>query len=76
MKYGTVDTITHEQRLMLIGLLALASDHRKFLSKLEDSVRSIIGEKDSGGRASDFVWGDEGSGDELLAREGITVVDA
>jgi hypothetical protein len=75
MKYGTVDTITPEQRLMLIGLFTLAASHRKSLEDIERSVCAIIGEKyDPGaGRSGDFVWSDEGGADVLLERESITV---
>jgi hypothetical protein len=78
-KYGTAETITPEQRLMLIGLLTLAADHRKSLEDIERSVATIIGEPYESpgcpgcGRSGDFVWSNEGSADVLLEREGITV---
>lgn len=75
MKYSNRTTITPEEKLMLIGLLTLAKQHRDFMTELVKAVAKIIDEDDVlQGRSSDFVWSDSGDVDCLLELESITVI--
>lgn len=48
--------LTYDQYLRLVGLLALATDHRKALDDIERSARALLGDEPAG-HTSDVVWG-------------------
>jgi hypothetical protein len=71
-------TITADQRLQLIGLLALAREHNKMLKDIERAAYSITDERDREGRpetcghTSDAIFCDYAV-DDLLSRLEIAV---
>lgn len=64
--------ITANERLQLIGLLALAQHHNKALKDIVAAAVAITDERDSDGHTSDAVYNDN-EADELLAWLDISV---
>lgn len=65
-------TITANERLQLIGLMALAKHHNAHLSAIEAAAVAITGDVASGGHTSDGIYCDYDA-DQILSRLGITV---
>jgi hypothetical protein len=65
-------TITKNERLQLVGLLALATKHNAFIGALKDAAYEITGEEDDCGHTSDAIYSDY-SADELLRKLEIKV---
>ena len=61
--------LSESDRLKLLGLQVLASQHRRMLESIEKAVAEIIGEHDAEhGWASDFVYGYDITPEELWKR--------
>ena len=50
-------TISKEQHLQLIGLMAIGKHHNDMLESIVKSVREITGEKDEFGHSADMIYG-------------------
>lgn len=50
-------TISKEQYLQLIGLLAVAEKHNGMLESILEAVREITGEEDKFGHSADMIYG-------------------
>jgi hypothetical protein len=51
-------TISYDDYLRLVGLLALAADHRRMLEAIERSACTITGDEPAeGGHTGDAIWG-------------------
>lgn len=72
--------ITPNERLQLIGLLALAQMYNKMLKDIERAAFALTGELDNDGKAADYghtsdaIYSDY-SVDDLLGRLDLTVME-
>ncbi len=71
--YTSVETISQDEYLKLIGLHTLAAYHRKSLHDIQQAAQSITGETEDGGHTDEFIWSDNPGIDALLKRLNITV---
>lgn len=73
-KYTEKTEISKEEYYMLIGLMAVGSEHIRAVKVVENAIAKILGEKDENGWAGQAAYGDYQAAD-ILKKVGIKVIE-